>query len=421
MIRILLIRHGHTAWNLVAGQGQRFRGTVDVPLADEGIVQAQITAQRLAKTPLAAVYTSPLQRAARTAQIIAEPHGLSAQEEPGLSSMDYGDWAGELHADVIHRWPEVYRQWRENPFDVQIPGGDRPADLRARAVAALHEILDRHADGDTVALISHQVVTRTLACVLAGVPDTGWWNFSQDLCNLSVFDYDRTSGEFALVSLNDTCHLTQALPDAGSDETRLVLVRHGQTAWNAGAGEERFRGRMDLPLDDTGLKQAKAIGNRLIDKPIAAIYTSPLQRTRQTATPLSVTLNQPVCNNDLLLDIDYGEFQGLTHTKAAKAYPEQYALWRTAPSQVHFPGGECLSDVQARLLRLLDELAAQHPAETVALFGHQIVNKVLACTLLGLDLDQIWRINQDAAGLNIYQWVSDRWHTLRINDVYHLA
>jgi probable phosphoglycerate mutase len=335
--------------------------------------------------------------------------------------MDYGDWAGVLHADVITGWPEVYRQWRENPFNVQIPGGDRPADLRTRVVAALHDILDRHADGDTVALVSHQIVTRTLTCVLAGIPDTGWWNFGQDLCNLTVFDYDSANDEFTLVSLNDACHLSQALPDAGGDGTRLILVRHGQTEWNAGAGEERFRGRINLSLNDTGLVQAFAVCNRLKHEPIAKSYASPLARTRQTAVSLSTGLDQSIGDEDLLIDIDYGDFQGLTHTRAAEAYPEQYALWRTTPSKVHFPSGERLADVQARLLILLDELTAQHPAETVALFGHQIVNKVLACTLLGLDLDQIWRIRQDTAGFNIYQKVGDDWHTLCVNDVCHLA
>jgi len=443
MIDIVLIRHGRTAWNVGEGQGQRFRGLIDLPLTDEGLVQAQAAALRLADARpthgsthtirgvrLAAVYSSPLQRAVHTAQIIAEPHGLAAQSLPGLSSMDYGDWAGQLHSDVAQRWPDLYRQWRHDPFSIQIPGGESTQDLRDRAIAAVHEALAHHTDGETIALVSHQVVTRTLSCALAGLPNTAYWHIRQDLGNLSFIGYCPTSSEFALVGLNDTCHLNPALPQTKGLGTRILLIRHGQTAWNEGAGEERFRGRTDLPLDASGEAQALALASRLKNEPLAALYASPLLRAQQTIAPLAIELARSahpggqgfkIEPHGGLLDIDYGHFQGLTHSEAAAAYPELYARWRTAPSQVRFPGGEGLADVQARLLALLDELAARHPGETVTLVGHQIVNKVLACTLLGLDLDQIWRIRQDTAGINVFQQVDGVWHTLCLNDSCHLA
>jgi broad specificity phosphatase PhoE len=428
MIQMILVRHGRTAWNVSEGRDDLFRGTVDVPLAGEGVRQAEITARRLSAEPLSAIYASPLQRAARTAAILAAPHNLPVQTLPGLRSMDYGLWAGLSHAEVAERWPDLYRQWHANPHSVPIPGGDHPAELRARAVAAVHQILAQHNDGDTLVLVSHQVVTRTLVCALAGMPNPGYWWIRQDLCNLSRFDYDPASGQFTVVGLNDVCHLDTALPRTRSTGARLVLVRHGQTTWNAGAGEERFRGRTDLPLDETGLAQASAVAARLESEPIAAFYASPLTRARQTIAPLAEALDLPVQRHDGLLDIDYGRFQGLSHAEAAEAYPDLYRLWRTAPGQVHFPGGESLADVQARLLTLLDELAIRHAGETVVLVGHQIVNKVLACMLLGLDgstgltgtLDQIWRIQQDTAGIDVFQKAGDVWRTLCLNDTCHL-
>jgi len=420
MIRIILLRHGRTAWNVGAGQGQRFRGIIDLPLADEGTVQAEITTRRLADEPLVAVYSSPLQRAARTAQIIAAPHGLSVQTLAGLGSMNYGDWAGHLHADVARRWPDLYRQWRHDPFNIEIPGGESAAALRDRAIAAVRKALTCHTDGDTIALVSHQVVTKTLVCTLAGLPNTAYWKVRQDLCNLSRFDYDPASHTFVLVGLNDTCHLDPTLPPVSRESTHLVVIRHGQTAWNEGAGEERFRGRTDLPLDSTGQAQAHAVAERLRGEPIAALYTSPLLRARQTITLLADILGLPVQSRDGLLDIHYGRFQGLTHSEAAAAYPEQYALWRNTPGRVHLPEGESLADVQARLLALLDELSTCHPGQTVVLVGHQIVNKVLACTLLELDLDQIWRVRQDTAALNVFHQAGGVWHTLCLNDTCHV-
>jgi probable phosphoglycerate mutase len=420
MIRIILTRHGRTAWNTAEGQGPRFRGVVDLPLAGEGIDQAQITAERLTNVPLTAIYSSPLQRASHTAQIIAAPHSLPVQTLSGLGSMNYGDWTGQLHSEIARRWPDLYRQWRHDPFRVQIPGGEDPHVVRNRVLVALHESLAGRSDGDTIALVSHQVVTKTLTCILTGLPNGGFWWIRQDLCNLTSFDYDPRAETFTLVDLNDTCHLESALRHANGDGTRLVLIRHGQTAWNAGAGEERFRGRTDLPLDDIGRTQARALAERLKTEPLAALYTSPLVRAQQTIQPLAGELGLKVLPHEGLLDINYGRFQGLTHAEAIATYPEQYAAWSTSPGKVRFPGGENLAEVQVRLLALLDELATCHPGQTIALVGHQVVNKVLVCTLLGLDLNSIPRIQQNTAGLNVFQKVNGTWHTLCLNDTCHL-
>lgn len=430
MIQVLLIRHGQTAWNIGEGPGQRFRGTVDLPLAEEGISQAQATARRLAHDPLTAIYSSPLERAVHTARIIVHDHGLDVEIRPALSSMDYGHWAGKTRSEVALEWPDLFERWRHDPFSIRVPGGDSAQDLRERAAAAVHEILASHRDGDTVALVTHQAVTKTLVCALTGLPNSAYWRVRQDLCNLTRFTYQPIGGRVELAGLNDVCHLKPELPRAAGNGLRIVLVRHGQTAWNAGAGQERFRGRMDLPLDEVGLMQAQAVARRLANEPVAAIYTSPLLRTQQTAAPLAQALGLTVQLHPGLLDIDYGRVQGMTHTEAAVDYPELLSRWRTSPAQASFPGGEDLAAVQARLRQFLDELVARHPGQTVVLVGHQIVNKVLACTLLNVDLQarpsrraldralaRIWDIRQDTAAVSVFQQTNGAWQTLCLNDV----
>jgi len=416
MIRIILIRHGRTAWNLPEGQGQYFRGTTDLPLAEEGVAQAEATAQRLARVHIDAIYASPLQRAAHTAAILAAPHGLDVHTLTGLSSMSYGEWAGLLTTEVAQRWPDLYAQYHTDPFGVQVPGGDCMAGLRDRAVASVHEVLRRHAGGGCAVLVSHEAVCRTLTCTLAGMPNDLFWRFRQSLCNLTVFDYDPAAGGFALVQMNDACHLEPSLPRAKGSGTRILLIRHGQTAWNEGAGEERFRGRTDLPLDAAGFAQARALADKLKAEPIAALYASPLMRARQAVEPLADELGLPIRSHGGLLDINYGDFQGQTHREAAAAYPDLYALWRTAPSRVTFPGGEGLAAVQDRFIALLEEVAAEHPGQTVALVGHQVVNKVAVCTLLELGLDAFWRVQQDTCGTDVFQQAGGAWHTLLVND-----
>ena len=429
MIHVVLIRHGRTAWNAGEGQDERFRGLLDMPLAEAGVMQAQVTAGRLAHWPLAAVYSSPLQRALRTAEIIAAPHDLAVQALPGLTSMNYGEWAGQLHADVAKRCPDQHTAWRRDPFSAQIPGGENIAGLRDRAMAALRTAIADHTDGQTLLFVTHQVVTRVLACTLAGLPNAAHWQVRQDLCNLSRFDYDPATDAFSVVGLNDTCHLTPGIGRAGGDGTQIILVRHGQTGWNAGAGPggERFRGRTDLPLDDTGLAQARALAARLVadglDPPIAALYASPLIRAQQTVMPLAAELGLPIWPHAGLLDINYGRFQGLTHTEAADLYPELYRLWRATPSRVRFPEGESLADLQARVRALLSEMTARQSGQKIVLVGHEIVNKVLVCTVLGLSLDQIWRIRQEPAALNLFQFDGPRhqWLVQGLNDTCHLA
>jgi probable phosphoglycerate mutase len=431
MIRIILIRHGRTAWNADDEPSECFHGSIDLPLVAEGAAQAHATSHRLAHIPLAAIYSSPLQRAAETARTIARPHGLHVQKMPGLRSMDYGHWAGQSYANVADRWPELYRRWRHDPFSIQIPFGEGMPHLRHRALVSLQDILTRHASGDTLALVSHQVVTRTIVCAVTGMPGPSLWLLRQELCNLSHLDYDPARKEFVLVGLNDTCHLARIrLAPSHQDPapsatcrpaTRIIFVRHGQTAWNAGAGEERFRGRTDLPLNRLGEAQAQAIADRLERAPVEAVYASPLLRTQQTAAPLAKRLGLPVQPHANLLDINYGRFQGLTHAQASRTDPELYAQWRSTPSRVRFPGGEGLADVQARLLDLLQEAANLHQGQTVILIGHQIVNKVLVCTLLGLNLDQIWQIQQDTCGLDIFEEADGGWCTVGLNDVCHLS
>jgi broad specificity phosphatase PhoE len=137
--------------------------------------------------------------------------------------------------------------------------------------------------------------------------------------------------------------------------------------------------------------------------------------------PLSTALAHSIQTHEGLLDVDYGRFSGLTHSEAAETYPELYRLWRAAPGQVRFPDGESLGHLRDRLLSLLDQLAVHHQGQTVALVGHQIVNKVAVCSLLGLDLDHIWRIRQDTCGFDLFKHAGGDWHVLRLNDTCHLA
>ena len=203
-------------------------------------------------------------------------------------------------------------------------------------------------------------------------------------------------------------------------DTRILLVRHGQTSWNLGAGQVRYRGQTDIPLDEVGHAQARALAVRLADEPIAAIYASPLQRAVQTAQPTAERHGLPAVSHPGLLDMNLGEWQGLTHAEAASRYPDVHRRWLEAPQTVTLPGGESLAAVLARGQTAVTQLLARHAGETVLLVGHQVVNKVLVCWLLGLDNSHYWRVTQDNACLNVFAHADGVFRVVTLNDTCHL-
>jgi broad specificity phosphatase PhoE len=202
MTRIVLVRHGQTAWNREA----RFRGQADVELDEFGLRQAEATGRYVAtRWPGTAVYTSPLRRTVQTAEKVASAQGLSAQPMAGLIDISFGEWQGCAVDEVERRTPDLLRAWWEAPHTVHFPGGESLEIVRSRVVAALDEVVTHHA-GETVALVSHTVVNRVLLCAVLGWGNDRFWRLHQETCAVNVFDVEE-DGAFTIVVLNDTCHL----------------------------------------------------------------------------------------------------------------------------------------------------------------------------------------------------------------------
>jgi broad specificity phosphatase PhoE len=201
--------------------------------------------------------------------------------------------------------------------------------------------------------------------------------------------------------------------------TTIILIRHGQTAWNR---EERFRGQADIPLNDIGIEQAKTTAERIARqyRP-AAIYASPLQRTMKTAQIIAHPLNLSVIHHPDLLDIHYGSFAGLTGEEARAQWPKIYTGWLTTPGSVTFPDGESLSVLRIRVERFMREMSASHTDETIATVGHTVANRVILLSALGLDDNRLWDLGQDNCAINLLEYDNGRWRVLSINDTGHLV
>ncbi len=200
---------------------------------------------------------------------------------------------------------------------------------------------------------------------------------------------------------------------------KIVLIRHGETKWNK---EEVFRGRADIPLDETGIAQAEATGAALAHLRLRAVYSSPLARASKTAGAVARPHGLAVQLVDGLADIDCGAWEGLPVEEARRRYPEMFQAWQKAPHTVTFPGGESLDMVADRAMAALDRIAAAHAGrETVAVVAHRVVNKLVLLRILGLGSAAFWRIRQDTCCINVVEHGPDGYVLHLLNDRCHLA
>ena len=209
MTEIILARHGETDWNVE----EVFRGRIDVELNETGIKQAGLLAEYLKGLSIAAVYSSPLKRALKTAEMIAGYHDLNVETAPGLIDFDFGKWQGLSHREVKDSYKELYAEWIRNPHQVEMPGGESLDDVRIRAVGVVDEVIAKY-EG-IVVLVSHRVVNKVLICALLGLDNSHFWNIRQDTCGITVFTCEN--GQFVLIRHNDTSYLKPVQKAPASD------------------------------------------------------------------------------------------------------------------------------------------------------------------------------------------------------------
>jgi len=202
-------------------------------------------------------------------------------------------------------------------------------------------------------------------------------------------------------------------------KTTVILVRHGQTEWNR---VERFRGRADVPLNDTGLKQAEATGCRVAAawQPVA-IYSSPLSRAVKTAEAIGAAAGLDVEIHAGLADIDYGDWQALTPDEARAKWPEMVATWYQAPHLVRIPGGETLDELRVRAMRTTADLVARHIGQTIVLVSHTVINRIILLGILGLGNDRFWHIRQEPCAINVLEAERGDYTLVSMNDTGHLS
>jgi len=183
-----------------------------------------------------------------------------------------------------------------------------------------------------------------------------------------------------------------------SDErTILYLIRHGQTDWNVSM---RFQGQADIPLNEVGHSQGAKLARYFARQPIERVYTSDLQRARETAAYIGSSRQlEPEVLFDLR-EIAFGDWEGLSMTEIQAKFPVEMDLWRNDPSKLHIPGGEAYAEAQQRVCSAVRHIVAECLGRQVAVVSHGGAIRLVLASFLGLELSGIWRLGQDSAAIN---------------------
>jgi probable phosphoglycerate mutase len=202
-----------------------------------------------------------------------------------------------------------------------------------------------------------------------------------------------------------------------TEPTRVIAIRHGETTWNV---DTRIQGHLDIPLNDTGRRQAERMALALADEPITAIYASDLTRAWETAHYLGRVLGIEVTREEGLRERGFGDFEGKTFAEIEALLPDQSMRWRKRDPEFAPAGGESLLDLRHRVVTTAERLAAAHAGELIAMVGHGGVMDVLyrAATRLDIQAPRTWALGNTA--INRLLWTPQGFSLVGWADTQHL-
>ncbi len=198
---------------------------------------------------------------------------------------------------------------------------------------------------------------------------------------------------------------------------RAILVRHGETAWNV---EGRFLGQDEVRLSRRGVTQSRRVAKALGALSPVALYSSPLARTMDTASELSHHLGLPIVQVDGLMEINLGELDGIDGQQMQDRYPHILAVWHRSPSEVVFPGGESLPQLQERVWKAIEEMELAHQDDVVVVVSHNFAIRTIILRLLDISLSKFHRVELDLGSISIMELKNGERRLVSLNERFHL-
>ncbi|MEH2411492.1 histidine phosphatase family protein [Nostoc sp.] len=420
MTRVIILRHGQSGYNTE----RRIQGRTDAStLTEKGRNDASKVGKALSNILFNAIYSSPLQRAKHTADIIHSElvthpeQSAVVQVSNLLLEIDLPLWEGLLTAQVKQKFTEDYRTWHERPDELRMLLNDAQGTREHFPVLALYkqarqfwqEILSYH-QGETILIVGHNGINRALISTALSIPPSRYHSIQQSNCGITVLNFAGGLGEpVQLESLNQTQHTGESLPSLRPDHqgVRLLLVRHGETDWNR---QTRFQGQIDVPLNDNGRQQSQKAGEFLQEVAIDFAVSSTMLRPKETAEIiLKQHPNVKLELQDGLREISHGLWEGKLETEIEQEFPGELQRWRLVPAQVQMPEGENLQQVWERSVaawQSIVQAASTNQFKTVLVVAHDATNKTLLCHILGLSLENFWNFRQGNGAVSVIDYLS---------------
>lgn len=199
---------------------------------------------------------------------------------------------------------------------------------------------------------------------------------------------------------------------------RLLLIRHGETIWNA---EGRFQGQSDIPLSPRGERQAAALALAIAPESVQTLYASDLQRAWSTALILAKPLGLSLHKEARLREMAFGRWEGLTYTELQQRDASLLAAWQSNPSRTAPPGGETLLQISERVNTTLNAILTAPQDHTVAVVAHSGPLRLMLCLALGFSVRSYWRFVLAPASLSELCFSAAGAVLTRLNDTHHLA
>ena len=414
--RVIIVRHGQSSYNSL----KMIQGRCDESvLTEKGCEDAHKVGTALSSLNFDAVYSSPLQRAKNTAEVILSylPGSPELLTPSNLMEIDLPLWEKLHKSEVKEKFAEDYRCWKERPHELcmVIPTTEGTREhfpvlaLYEQAQQFWQEILPRH-QGGTILIVAHNGINRCLLTSALGIPPAHYHSIQQSNCGINVLNFAGGWGELVqLESLNQTSHLGNPLPTPreGNQGLRLLLVRHGETEWNR---VSRFQGGIDVPLNDNGRQQAQMASEFLKDVQIDFAISSPMLRPKETAE--IILKSHPSVNlerQEALKEINHGLWEGKLESEIKQEYADLLHQWQTAPETVQMPEGENLQQVWDRAVACWNAIIesvelSDSELKTGLIVAHDAINKVILCHVLGLTPASIWCIKQGNGAVTVIDY-----------------
>ena len=415
MTRVIIVRHGQSTYNIE----KRIQGRTDASsLTPKGCDDANKAGKVLSSISFQAIYSSPLQRAKSTAEIIRSQLATQApiiQIDEQLVEVDLPLWVGMTTSEVKEQLTADYRTWKELPHEfrmvLQEDSGTREhfqvLALYAQAKQFWQEILPQH-QGETILIVGHNGINRALISTALGISPSRYHCLQQSNCGISVLNFAGGLGEpVQLESMNQTQHLGETFPSLrpGHQGVRLLLVRHGETEWNR---QGKFQGQIDIPLNDNGRNQATKAAEFLKDVNIDFAVSSTMSRPKETAE--IILKYHPSLNLQLfagLREISHGLWEGKFESEIDQEFPGELERWRTIPAEVQMPEGENLEQVRERSVSDWNTIVKNAESQQLQLglvVAHDATNKTLLCHILGLSAENFWNFRQGNGAVSVIDY-----------------